>query len=283
MTPTSSPRPPLTPRARASARPLALASALLLLIGAESAAQATSYERLEWKTAIKHFQVDSDKFVGQRFSFECPERTPRDEIPSIHGTNVYPSTTPLCVAAVHSGAVGWKGGKITVQLNPGLDAYTGAKKHGVTSTPFPGTSRSIVFLGKAFAQRLTPIQREYAPRLKWSTKFTTTGLAYRKLVGQRFVFHCPPAPDKLPGRRVYGTDRYAFNSYVCLTAVHAGRLTPSGGFVAVEMIEPQGQLEGSHRHGIESKSAGPGDRQLIFPALPAEIAKTGADAPAETP
>lgn len=262
--------PPRTPR---SLFAMAAGAALLGLLVSTSA-EASAPEPLEWKTALKHFQIDSDKFVGQRFSFSCPTRPAGLEMPEIHGTNVYPSTTPLCPAALHAGMLSSKGGRITVQLNPGLDGYAGSKKRGLSSRPFPGTPRSLVFVGENFADRLTPVQREHAPRLKWTTKFTATGLAQRKLVGQRFVFHCPQAPAKLPGRRVYGTDRYAFNSLVCLTAIHAGRLTRAGGFVALRLVEAEGRLEGSLRHGVESKSGPGGDRQLIFLTLPSELAAT---------
>ena len=228
--------------------------------------------QLDWNTVLKHFQVDSDKFIGQQFSFQCPERTVRGSDAALYGTNVYPSDSPICVAAVHAGVIDRDGGNIRVQLNPGIEKYTGSEQNKIKSADFPQTQRSIVFIGEGFADGLNPVQRDYAPRLKWKTKFTATGLANMKLVGQQFVFHCPAAPASLAGRRVYGTDRYAFNSYVCLAAVHAGKLTPKGGFVTVQMEEPNGKLKGSIRNGIESKSGPAGTRQLIFPDLKMKIA-----------
>ena len=222
--------------------------------------------QLEWNTVLKHFQVDSDKFVGQQFSLQCPERTVRDSDDAINGTGIYPSTSPICVAAVHAGAVGPEGGQIKLQLNPGIEQYTGSKSNGIESGNFPQTQRSIVFVDEGLVQAMNQVQRDYAPRLKWNTKFTSTGLANMKLVGQQFVFHCPMAPANLAGRRVYGTDRYAFNSLVCLAAVHAGHITEDGGFVTVQMEEPAGKLEGSIRYGIESKSGPAGTRQLVFPS-----------------
>ena len=228
--------------------------------------------QLEWNTVLNHFQVDSDKFVGQQFSFQCPERTVRNSDARLYGTNIYPSDSPICVAAVHAGAISRDGGPVKVQLNPGVEQYVGSERNEVKSDDFPQTQRSIVFVGEEFA--LNPVQRDYAPRLKWKTKFTATGLANMKLVGQQFLFHCPAAPGSLAGRRVYGTDRYAFNSYVCLAAVHAGRLTPKGGFVTVQMEQPKGALKGSIRNGIESKSGPAGTRQLIFPVADPSVAAT---------
>ncbi len=230
--------------------------------------------QLEWNTSLKHFQVDNEKFVGQRFSFSCPERTVRDSDDALHGTDTYPSDSPICVAAVHANAVTPAGGVVLVQLNPGIENYSGSDRNGIQSADFPETQRSIVFVGEKFGSSLDPVQHDYAPRLKWDTKFTSTGLANMKLVGQRFVFHCPQAPAELPGRRVYGTDRYAFNSYVCLAAVHAGQLTAAGGFVTVQMEAPEGQLRGSIRNGIESKNGPAGTRQLVFPAIYPSVAAT---------
>ena len=243
----------------------ALTAALLLLASpqAEAAARAQPMG-LDWHTDLKHFQVDSEKFVGQRFAFECPEQTKKAKKKSVYGTNVYSSDSPICVAALHAGVIERDGGRVTVQLNPGVDRYVGSKKNGVSSQSRPATRRSFVFISKPFARGLAPAQREHAPRIQWDTKFTSTGLANRKLVGQHFVFKCPKAPANLKGRRVYGTDRYAFNSFVCLAAVHAGRLTRDGGFVTIQLVEPDGRLVGSMRHGVESKNGPAGHRQLVF-------------------
>ena len=241
--------------------------------GGQAIAAEPELTTLGWSTDLEHFQVDSDKFVGQRFSFRCPELTKRTKGHAIYGTNVYSSDSPICWAALHAGAVSRSGGRVTVQLNPGAKRYTGRKQNGLTSRDRPATKRSMVFVGASFAEALTPIQREYAPRVKWKTKFTATGLANRKLVGQRFVFKCPKAPANLRGRRVYGTDHYAFNSLICLAAVHAGRLTRGGGFVTVQLVEPAGKLVSSTRHGIESKSGAAGNRQIVFLKTVASTAK----------
>ncbi len=243
----------------------------LLFASLFSTAQARADEpvptELKWDTALKHQQLDDDRFVGQRFVFSCPEHDKRHRAPELRGTHVYASDSPICAAAVHAGVIGPRGGRVTVQLNPGIDRYVGSEKNGVRSNAAPATRRSLVFVGDDFARGLTPVQRELLPTVTWTTKFTATGLANRKLIGQRFVFRCPKAPASLPGRVVYGTDRYAFPSLICLSAVHAGRLTSDGGFVSVRMIEAEHPLEGSIRHGIESKPGPAGDRQIVFETL----------------
>ena len=218
---------------------------------------------VEWDTSIVTFQIDNDKFLGQRLTVKCPPRSVRDQMETIYGTNVYPSDTPICVAALHSGAIGTKGGKVTVQLNPGGKSYAGSSRNGITSQDLPPTPRSIAFVrGKSAS--LDATQREYMPRLKWDTKFTATGLANRKLVGQRFAFLCPPAPDGLQPRRIVGTDRYEFHTRVCVAAVHAGKITMEGGAVLVQLNEGVPKLKGSIRNGVESHDGSGGSRTLTF-------------------
>lgn len=217
-------------------------------------------------TTLHHFQVDKEKFIGQRFEFSCPATTVRDKTPLIHGTDVYPASAPICIAAQHAGAIGVDGGLITLQLNPGVGEYKGSIRNDVESGDFPGTGLSIMFLTDATRAELDEIQREWAPRLKWKDKFSQTGLANIRLTGQRFVFDCPAAPSKLAGRSVYGTDSYPLSSYVCMAAVHAGQITKSGGLVLIQMDPAlDGKFLGSTRNGIESKNGPKSPRSITFP------------------
>ena len=223
-------------------------------------------KELSRTTSLHHFQVDKEKFIGQRFEFNCPSKTVRDTDPGIHGTDVYPASVPICVAALHAGAVGLDGGPITLQLNPGVSEYHGSTRNDIESSDFPGTGLSIMFLTDATHAELDNLQREWAPLLKWKDKFSQTGLANIRLTGQRFMFNCPAAPDNLAGRRVYGTDSYPLASYVCMAAVHAGQITKSGGFVLIQMDSAlEGKFAGSTRNGIESKNGPKSPRSISFP------------------
>ncbi|MEL7451503.1 MAG: LCCL domain-containing protein, partial [Pseudomonadota bacterium] len=101
---------------------------------------------IDWETSINHFQFDSDKFVGQRLSVVCPPLTARDTMPDIHGTDVYPSNSPVCAAARHAGRIDAGGGSVTVQLNPGADEYPGSTRNGVTSASLPATNAILRFV-----------------------------------------------------------------------------------------------------------------------------------------
>jgi len=221
---------------------------------------------LDRTTTLHHFQVDKEKYVGQRFEFNCPAKTVRDKDRGIYGTDVYPANSPICIAALHAGAIGVEGGPLTLQLNPGVAEYEGSIRNDVESSDFPGTQLSIMFLTELTRAELDEMQRKWAPRLKWDDKFSQTGLANIRLTGQRFVFDCPSAPDKLAGRRVYGTDSYPLNSYVCMAAVHAGQITKAGGFVLIQMDPAlEGKFVGSIRNGIESKNGPKSPRSISFP------------------
>ncbi len=236
---------------------------------------------LDRTTSLHHFQVDNEKYIGQRFEFNCPAKTVRDTDPAIHGTDVYPANTPICVAAQHAGVVGAAGGPIMLQLNPGVAEYQGTRRNDVQSRDLPGTKLSIRFMSEATRAELDAIQHEWKPRLKWDDRFSRTGLANIRLTGQRFAFDCPSAPANVGNRAIYGTDAYALNSLVCLAAVHAGQLTMAGGPALVQMDPAlEGQFVGSIRHGIESRTGAMTTRSITFPGGAANGSVATATSPA---
>jgi hypothetical protein len=250
---------------------LTLASAATLLAfaatgAATNAAWAQSKSEmipeLEWNTSLNHFQFDADKFIGQRLTAKCPPRSVRDKDEPVHGTDVYSSKNPICVAAVHAGQITTDGGVVTVQLNEGQEAYQASTRNGVTSADLPGTPRSMVFVDAANPAAADAAQLPYIPRIDWETKFTSTGFANKDLVGQQFTFNCAAAPAGKNRRRIAGTDSYAFASFVCVAALHAGRITTDGGYVTLRMEPGVEKLTGSIRNGVESKD-GPGGHTTI--------------------
>lgn len=223
-----------------------------------------SVPEVEWDTTLNFFQFDSDKFVGQRFTAKCPASTVKTSLEGVFGTDVYPSKSSLCVAAVHAGQIDTSGGVVTVQLNPGQDNYVGSFRNGVETADLPGTQRSIVFVGPSLSETTNQTHVAYVPVIDWDTKFTATGFAHKQLVGQRFTFNCPAAPSDLRARRVVGTDTYAFSSRVCRAALHAGSITADGGFVSVQMGPGGQKLVGSIRNGVETADGSSGIRTISF-------------------
>ncbi|WP_179953859.1 LCCL domain-containing protein [Denitrobaculum tricleocarpae] len=207
---------------------------------------------LGWNDTLKRYNFDNDKFIGQRFSATCPPRNIRDKNDDLYGTDVYPSDNPICVAALHAGKItAADGGPFTLQVNPGLESYTGSSRNEVDSANLPGTKRSMVFLDAANTAAADEARAPYIPRVKWDMKFTKSGYAYKKLRGQRFTFNCPAAPSGRL-RAITGTDSYSLNAVICVAAVHAGKITKDGGLVHIQMDEGKSKLVGSIRNEIES-------------------------------
>lgn len=240
-----------------------VASAIAMSYPAHADLAAPQPPTIDWDTTINHFQVDDEKFVGQRLRVSCPELTVRDTPGAVFGTDLYASDSSICAAALHAGAVSEVGGKATLQIMPGTVTYRGEDRHGVSSLDRPETARAIAFV-PSMGTEIAAAQSTYAPRIDWDTKFTRTGLANRDLLGQTFTFKCPAAPADMRPRRVVGTDRYAFDSMICRSAVHAGQIDLAGGFVTLRMDPGSKDLIGSTRNGIETKDGGSVVRTIMF-------------------
>ncbi|NIA68988.1 hypothetical protein HBA54_10320 [Pelagibius litoralis] len=252
---------------------------------AQDAAQ--QIPEIELNTTLGNYQFDSDKFIGQRFSAVCPPLSIKDKADAIYGTDVYPSNNPICVAALHAGKVTTDGGKVTVQLNPGLESYEGSSRNDVDSGSLPGTKRSMVFVDAAGSSAADEARAPYIERLKWDSRFSRSGFAHKQLVGQQFTFNCPAAPADMKPRRVIGTDSYAQKAIICLAAVHAGKITTTdGGLVTVQMNPGIKKLVGSIRNGIETVDGSGSPHSISFvdgPAAGSTAASTpDASAPATT-
>ncbi len=226
--------------------------------------ESRSIPEIKWDTTLRLFQFDADKFIGQRLTVQCAPAPAGQVYDGLFGTDYYPSDSSICLAALHAGKITGKGGTVCIQLNPGKTMYSGSNRHGVLSDDFPGTPRSIIFVDDPVSDEATKIQLAHIPRITWDTKFTATGFAHRHLLGQRFTFRCPPAPDDVTPRIVYGTDHYDFASRICLAALHAGKITKQGGICTVQIDPGVPRLVGSIRNGVETKSKGGGDRSISF-------------------
>ena len=241
---------------------LLIANAFAVASPAYSDLGASQSLKVDWETTINHFQVDDEKFVGQRLTVSCPERTRTDAAPAVFGSDLYASESSICGAALHANAISLSGGDVTLQIMPGATSYLGEERNGILSLERPETQRAIAFT--TTSTDLVDTQREYAPRIDWDTKFMRTGLANRDLVGQSFTFKCPEAPADMRPRRVVGTDRYAFDSMICRSATHAGQIDLEGGFVTLQMEPGSKDLIGSTRNGITTKNGGSVVRTFVF-------------------
>jgi hypothetical protein len=85
-------------------------------------------------------------------------------------------------------------------------------------------------------------------------RWTDTATRYRDRVDDVITVHCPPGGA--PGV-VWGTDVYTDDSSVCTAAVHAGRITLSGGGTVRIQIGPgKESFQGTIRNGVTSSDYG---------------------------
>ena len=84
--------------------------------------------------------------------------------------------------------------------------------------------------------------------------------------GAHVAYVCPSHGNSYAGIfGVWGTDVYSDNSSVCTAAVHAGKITPTGGgIVTIEVRPGEAFYQGSTRNGITSGDAGSRTNSFVF-------------------
>jgi hypothetical protein len=81
---------------------------------------------------------------GRRFTFVC--KAPAEKA-TVHGVDLYSWESSICTAAVHAGVITLaRGGKVTIEMRPGLEQYSGSDRNGVTSTGGGHTILSFAFV-----------------------------------------------------------------------------------------------------------------------------------------
>jgi len=80
---------------------------------------------------------------GQRIAFLCP---PDGEMGSVWGTELYTDDSSVCSAAVHAGIINpIEGGRVVIEIAPGLNSYEGSEANGVTAQDYGPWDGSFTF------------------------------------------------------------------------------------------------------------------------------------------
>ena len=79
----------------------------------------------------------------------------------------------------------------------------------------------------------------------WFTNVTR----FRGQNGLRLSYSCPAKPLGGLGT-VWGTDVYTDDSAICVAALHAGKITETGGTFTLEIRDGQASYTGSTRNGV---------------------------------
>jgi hypothetical protein len=65
---------------------------------------------------------------------------------SVWGTDTYTDDSYICKAAIHAGVIGSRGGRVTLELRPGLNSYKGSTRSGVVTSNFGAWGGSYRFV-----------------------------------------------------------------------------------------------------------------------------------------
>lgn len=95
---------------------------------------------LEWNASAK----DLRGRLEQDFVFDCPSN---GKIGTIWGSSIYTDDSSICSAAVHAGLITSKdGGRVTIRIKPGSQAYMGTIRNGVKSSDYGFWDGSFTFV-----------------------------------------------------------------------------------------------------------------------------------------
>ena len=83
---------------------------------------------------------------GDRYAYTCP---PGGSASSVWGTGPYTDDSSVCTAAVHAGLITFEdGGRVIVEIEPGLEAYPEGEANGVTASSWPSWPGSFSFISR---------------------------------------------------------------------------------------------------------------------------------------
>lgn len=190
---------------------------------------------------------------GRAFSLLCP---PGGSPGTVWGTSVYTDDSSICSAAQHAGVLNpMVGGPVTFYVRPGMPAYIGSPRNGVTTLNYGSYAGSFVFAPGAGAMPNMGVPPPVVPMPMGATAFNWRDSAtrYRGQNGLAIRAYC--APGGAPGT-VWGSGLYTDDSSVCGAAQHAGRIGPTGGAFTVRILPGMPRYVGSPVNGVVSRDYG---------------------------
>jgi outer membrane protein OmpA-like peptidoglycan-associated protein len=175
---------------------------------------------------------------------------------SVWGTDTYTADSASCRAALHAGAVGRRGGEVTIRMLPGQARYPGTTRNGFASFNYGSYDGSYRFEGVPARTATAP-----APAAASPEQCPDNMLAY---AGSDEALTCLCPGEATLAGAVWGTDTYTADSATCRAAVHAGSIAQTGGMVTLRMLPGQGRYPGTTRNRISSNNYGAYDASYRF-------------------
>lgn len=213
---------------------------------------------IQWNHTATQYRAQA----GAVLTFLCP---PGGTARTVWGSDTYSDDSSICTAAAHSGRINLaQGGVVQVQIGPGLPAYNGTVRGGVTTRHFGSFPGSFTIVGgPAPGLVAVPVPRINANGVNIgglqinvgggaAGPWAANARSRRGQIGQSFTQDCPP--NGAPGT-VWGSDVYTDDSSVCTAAVHAGVITLAQGGSVTAYIHPGRSLyPGVARNGVTTRT-----------------------------
>ena len=102
------------------------------------------------------------------------------------------------------------------------------------------------------------------PEIEWDTSLESFQFDSDKFIGQRLTAKCIPSAVNQSYDGVYGTDSYPSNNFLCIAALHAGKITSEGGAITVQLNPGESDYTGSTRNGVTTASLPETPRSMTF-------------------
>jgi hypothetical protein len=119
---------------------------------------AGTYTGTSWSSTA----LSVEERLSERFRYQCP---PGGLAGVVWGTDTYTSDSSVCTAAVHFGLIGFgPGGEVTIEVQPGMAAYTGTTRNGVNTIAYPAYDSSFTFVtGSGSSPAASPVATSAPP------------------------------------------------------------------------------------------------------------------------
>jgi outer membrane protein OmpA-like peptidoglycan-associated protein len=181
--------------------------------------------------------TDMDAYAGsdETLTCMCPEGASRG---AVWGSDAYTADSNLCTAALHAGAIGRRGGEVTLRMLPGLPRYPGTSRNGVTTQNFGPYAASYRFMNITAGPQLCPDSMSAYASSDEVVPCVCTGEAVMRSAA------------------VWGSDVYTADSGTCRAARHAGVVPLTGGNVTVRMLPGAARYPGTTRNGVQTSNYG---------------------------
>ena len=182
---------------------------------------------------------------------------------TVWGTGVYTTDSPLCSAAVHSGAAKPSGGAVKPRAAAGCGAYVGSAANGVTTSNWGSYPKSFYFEGHGdgtcAAAPAQPAAAAGGVAQGGACPSTIGGFANAATTNE-FSCTCPASTSG----SVYGTGIYTTDSNLCRAALHAGAITAAGGAIKAKRAPGCAKYVGTAANGVSTTSWGSYGNSFFF-------------------